>query len=312
MLYPPPVPVYRTRYAPSPTGKMHLGHARSALVAWLQARHQGGRIVLRIEDLDPPRVRPKSAEAIQRDHEWLGLDWDEGPFFQSERYGLYEAALKRLQEQGSVYPCTCSRKEWLAAASSAPHIGEGPPLYPGTCRQGPTHPERRPAWRFAFDEAETFVDGIHGEVAAPTVSDFILKRSDGLWAYQLAVVVDDAAMGITEVIRGDDLLSSTAPQLALYDALGAPRPNFAHVPLVLGSDGVRLAKRHGAVGVSDYREAGVSREAILGMLGASLGLLEDGSKGASLEGLLARFAAAQSPLMGISKEPFTLMPLEAQ
>lgn len=260
---------YRTRYAPSPTGAMHLGHARTALVAWLRARSQGGRIVMRVEDLDPPRVRPGSEASILADHEWLGLDWDEGPFRQSERYERYEAALARLRDEGRVFECTCTRKEAQAAAASAPHGSQG--RYPGTCRAGPRHPNRPAAVRFRLDDGPGFVDALQGPVEG-SGGDFIVRRSDGLWAYQLAVVVDDHEMGITEVVRGDDLLEATSLQIALYQALGWEPPAWLHVPLVLGADGARLAKRHGAVSVAAYREAGWSRPRLLGLLAESLGL----------------------------------------
>jgi len=232
---------YRTRFAPSPTGKMHPGHARTALVTWLQARRQGGKIVMRIEDIDRPRVVPGSADAIFRDHEWLGLDWDEGPVFQSSRDEAYERALSQLQKADMVYPCTCSRKE-IAAIASAPHGDEGP-RYPGTCRNGVTKPGKPPALRFVFEGSspgfEDVLCGTYPEGRAG--GDFVLRRADGVWAYQLAVVVDDAEAGITEVIRGADLLSSTPRQIALYRGLGCPVPRFAHVALVV--DGVPVLRR---------------------------------------------------------------------
>lgn len=265
---------------------MHLGHVRTHLVAYLRARSLGGAIVMRIEDLDPPRVVPGSADAFLRDHEWLGLTWDEGPHYQSARTGAYEAALATLASRGATYPCTCSRKE-IEAVASAPHGDEGP-VYPGTCRNGPTHPERAPAIRFRMPEGVTSEDVLVSEVAR-TEGDFVVRRADGLFSYQLAVVVDDAAMGITEVVRGVDILPSTPRQIALFRALGHVPPAYLHVPLVLGPDGERLAKRNGAKAVSAYREAGVSRERILGIVGASLGLVPDGVE-ASLEELAGAFS----------------------
>ena len=263
---------YRTRFAPSPTGEMHLGHARTALVAWLRARQLGGRILMRIEDLDGPRVVPGSAEAICRDHAWLGLDWDEGPVYQSARGEAYEAAFQELLRKGLVYPCTCSRKE-IAAIASAPHGDEGP-RYPGTCRRGPTRPERAAAMRFRFaDPSPGFADRIAGPYPEGAAGgDFVLRRADGMWAYQLAVVVDDAAAGITEVIRGADLLSSTPRQIALYQALELPVPAFAHVGLVLGPQGRRLSKRFGAPPIEALRESGRSPNEVIGMLAQSLGI----------------------------------------
>jgi glutamyl-tRNA synthetase len=251
---------------------MHLGHARTALVTWLRARQLGGSIVMRIEDIDGPRVVPGSAEEICRDHEWLGLGWDEGPIFQSSRDEAYEAALRRLSDQGLVYPCTCSRKE-VAAIASAPHGDEGP-RYPGTCREGPTKPERPPALRFLFaDPSPGFDDLISGPYPAGAVGgDFVLRRADGVWSYQLAVVVDDADAGITEVIRGADLLASTPRQIALYRALDLPVPRFAHIGLVVARDGRRLSKRFGATPIEAFREAGQSPGEVVGLLAHSLGL----------------------------------------
>lgn len=268
---------YRTRFAPSPTGEMHLGHARTALLTWLRARSRNGVIVMRVEDIDRPRIVPGAAEAICREHEWLGLDWDEGPFFQSDREARYEQALQALDRKGLLFPCTCSRKD-IAEAASAPH-GEDGPVYPGTCRQGPTKPSRAAAMRFCFAEPSPgFTDLFHGDLAPGLVSgDFVVRRADGLWAYQLAVVVDDASMGITEVIRGDDLLLSTPRQLALYDALGYRPPDFAHIGLVTDPSGTRLSKRHGATAIRALREGGASREQILGWLARSLGIQTDTS-----------------------------------
>ena len=263
---------YRTRFAPSPTGKMHLGHARTALVTWLRARKQRGQIVMRIEDIDRPRVVPGAADDICRDHEWLGLDWDEGPSFQSSRDGAYERALSRLQAADLAYPCTCSRKE-IAEIASAPHGDEGP-RYPGTCKSGLSHPERATATRFVLvDPSPGFEDLLCGPYPEGQVGgDFVLRRADGIWAYQLAVVVDDAEAGISEVIRGADLLSSTPRQIALYRALGYRAPRFAHIGLVVDSGGTRLSKRHGSTAISALREAGHAAEEVIGLLACSLGL----------------------------------------
>ncbi len=251
---------------------MHLGHARTALLTWLRARQQGGQIVMRIEDIDGPRVVSGAADAICRDHEWLGLDWDEGPTYQSMRDDAYEQALTALREAGLVYPCTCSRKE-IAEIASAPHDGEGP-RYPGTCRGGVTRPDRVAALRFRFDDPSPgFDDLVFGPQPAGGVGgDFVLRRADGAWAYQLAVVVDDADAGITEVIRGADLLASTPRQIALYRALGKPVPRFAHVGLVLDPDGRRLSKRFGATPIETFRDAGQRPEELVGRLAHSLGL----------------------------------------
>ena len=226
---------------------------------------------MRIEDIDRPRVVPGAAEAIFREHEWLGLDWDEGPVFQSSRDEAYEQALSQLEAAGLVYPCTCSRKE-IAEIASAPHGSDGP-RYPGTCRQGATRPGRPPASRFIFDDPSPgFEDALCGEYPEGRAGDFVLRRADGIWAYQLAVVVDDADAGVSEVIRGEDLLSSTPRQIALYRALGRPVPGFAHVSLVVDADGRRLSTRHGASSIESLREAGRSAEQVIGELACSLGL----------------------------------------
>lgn len=268
---------------------MHLGHARTALVAWLRARQRDGRIVMRIEDIDTPRVVPGSADALCRDHEWLGLTWDEGPVYQSTRGAAYEAALEQLREDGRVYPCTCSRKE-IAAVASAPHGEEGP-RYPGTCRDGAIHPDRAPALRFRFDDpSPAFDDLVAGAYPEGAVGgDFVLRRADGVWAYQLAVVVDDAEQQITEVIRGADLLSSTPRQIALHRALGHEPPGYAHVGLVVDRQGTRLSKRHGATAIAALRQSGESAEGVIGALSHSLGLVATDAP-IRPEELLSRFS----------------------
>ena len=302
----------RGRFAPSPTGALHLGNARTALLAWLQVRAAGGTFVLRVEDLDTGRVRPGKMEQQLADLRWLGLDWDEGPdvggpyapYQQSERRARYAAALERLAAAGRVYACACSRRD-IALASSAPHgISDDGPRYPGGCRglspaalaaksgDGPT------ALRFGVEPGEVcFDDLIAGrqcyEPAAES-GDFVVRRKDGVAAYQLAVVVDDAAMQITHVLRGADLLPSTARQLLLYEALGLPAPVWAHVPLLLGPDGERLSKRHGAVSLAEYRERGVRPEVLVGWLAASCGLAEAGEALRPAE-LVERFCLERLP-----------------
>ncbi|MDI4645732.1 tRNA glutamyl-Q(34) synthetase GluQRS [Cohnella hashimotonis] len=281
----------RGRFAPTPSGRLHLGNAMTALLAWLQIRSAGGEMVLRLEDLDRQRCRPELAKLLQGELRWLGLDWDEGPdvggphapYEQSGRTARYERVLDELQRQGRLYPCYCSRAD-LQAAASAPHglDAEGP-AYPGTCRQltAAERAERAlrktPSLRFAMDEEATyrFEDGIAGETAFAGASsgDFVVRRADGIVAYQLAVVADDIEMEITDVLRGWDLLDSTPRQLALYAALGATPPRFAHSPLVLGADGSRLSKRHGAVSLSELREQyDVRAERIVGFLAWLAGL----------------------------------------
>ena len=287
---PTPTPRSRGRFAPSPTGPLHLGNARTALLAWLAARSAGSTFVMRIEDLDGPRVRPGLEAAILEELAWLGLDWDEGPdvggpfgpYRQSERRVPYAAALSRLRAAGLVYPCFCSRAE-IAAATQAPHgPADDGPRYPGTCRRldashaAARSARRPPSWRFRVPEGTVvFEDGIHGrcevDVAAET-GDFVVARADGIAAYQLAVVVDDAAMRIEQVVRGDDLLPSTARQILLYRALGLAIPRFAHLPLVNGEDGTRLAKRHAALSVGALRRRGAAPGAVIALLAELSGL----------------------------------------
>ena len=260
---------------------MHLGNARTALLAWLDARARGGRILLRIEDLDRDRCRPAHADALRADLEWLGLDWDAETAPQSTRDGAYAAAVEALAAAGEVYECFCTRRE--LAVASAPHGPDAERRYPGTCRDlSPAERAarradgRRPALRVRMPtDPVTVDDRLHGPVTqdvAAVVGDVTVRRSDGLYAYQLAVVVDDAADGVTDVVRGDDLLPSTPRQVVLQRLLGLPAPAYAHVPLVLGQDGARLAKRHGAVTLAELRDAGVAAGRVVGALAASAGL----------------------------------------
>jgi glutamyl-tRNA synthetase len=265
--------IYIGRFAPSPTGALHLGTARTALLAWARARGAGGRFLLRIEDIDAPRVQAGAEAALLADLRWLGLDWDEEPVRQSERAALYAEALEALKRSGQAYPCTCSRKE-VEAAASAPH-GEDGALYPGTCRAGLSHPERVPAWRFRMDAPEPFTDGACGPQGG-LADDFVLQRADGVFSYQLACAVDDAAQGVSEAVRAADLLGSASRQQALLKALGRPVPAWYHVPLLLGADGQRLSKRHGSISVAAFREAGWSPARLGGLLAASLGWAEEG------------------------------------
>jgi glutamyl-tRNA synthetase len=284
----------RGRYAPSPTGAIHLGNARTALIAWLDARHAGDSFVLRVEDLDRARI-PEGAEArMLEDLRWLGLDWDEGPdvggpwgpYRQSERTSLYDQLLEAMLGSGHAFLCACSRAD-VARAASAPHAedDEGP-RYPGTCRDLPraevearaAAQGRRPSVRFRGGAREVAVDELHGALfpVAGGVDDFVLRRADGTASYQFAVVVDDATMGIERVVRGADLLGSTLRQVALYKAMKLPMPKFAHVPLVLAPGGERLAKRTRPVSIADLRARGVSPERVVGVLAASAGLCPKG------------------------------------
>lgn len=266
------------RLAPSPTGALHVGHARTFLIAWLAARAAGGKVVLRIEDLDASRARPEAVDLILKDLAWLGLDWDEGPCFQSRRVGAYQEALAHLKARDLVYPCTCTRAD-IARAASAPHAEDEGPVYPGTCAGRSAADaaalERPFAWRFRVPAGEVaWDDAFLGPMAIDPRSlggDFVVGRSSGEAAYQLAVVVDDAAMGVTQVVRGDDLVPSTPRQVLLYQALGWPAPTFAHVPLVVGRDGRRLAKRDESIKLSALREAGWRPETLVGILARSCG-----------------------------------------
>lgn len=281
----------RGRFAPTPSGLMHIGNARTALLAWLQIRSAGGGFILRMEDIDRPRSKPEYAERILDDLQWLGLDWDEGPdvggpcgpYVQSERTGLYHAALEKLDGAGLVYPCYCSRAELMAVASAPHGLASEGPAYPGTCRSltaGQREEKalrKTPALRFAVpDEALCYRDEAAGVQAFPPGAggDFIVRRADGILAYQLAVVVDDAAMGVTDVLRGYDLLDSTPRQIWLYEALGLETPRFAHVPLLYGPDGERLSKRHGSVALSQMRVSGIRPEAVVGLLAYWSGLTD--------------------------------------
>ena len=239
----PPLPV--GRFAPSPSGPLHFGSLLAALGSYLSIRRQGGIWRLRIEDLDPLRTVPGSEDELLRTLEGLGLEWD-GPLLrQSERSAVYEAALEQLAAQGVLFPCSCSRKEILA---TAPHLGEEGPIYPGTCRDGLRAGQKARALRLRVDASSiTFVDALYGpyqQNLAAEVGDFVLKRADGLFGYQLAVVVDDGASNVTEVVRGADLLASTPRQIYLQRLLGLPTPAYLHLPLALGDDGEKLSKRH--------------------------------------------------------------------
>jgi glutamyl-tRNA synthetase len=276
---------YRGRFAPSPTGSLHLGSAVTALFAAAAARRAGGAIVCRVEDLDPPRTIPGSEAEQLEDLTWLGLRFDEGPisggpagpYRQSERHGLYQAALDLLARGGHTYLCDCSRAE-IARIASAPHEGEEGPRYPGTCAKLGMEPrafKRPPAVRLRVpDGPVSLVDSVEGPVVADVaqaVGDFVLRRGDGVYAYQLAVVVDDLAMGITEVVRGEDLRSSAPRQALLTRLLGAEPPRYLHVPLLVGADGARLAKRSQSSTVSGQRALGRSPAAILGALASAYG-----------------------------------------
>jgi glutamyl-tRNA synthetase len=309
----------RGRFAPSPTGDLHLGGARTALCAWLAARRDRGAFLVRMEDLDRPRVVPGAAARILDDLAWLGLDWDGEVTVQSARTDRYDQALDRLRAAGHVFPCWCSRAD-IARAATAPHgPGDEGPRYPGTCRELTEEQkhqfsasDRRPSLRLRVPAGEVeWVDQVAGpqrQDVLATVGDFVLRRADGVHAYQLAVVVDDVAGGIEEVVRGDDLLSSTPRQVLLYRLLGAPAPRWAHVPLILGPDGKRLSKRHGSVAVRQLREAGLDAPRLLGQLAASLHLCSAGARVTPGE-LLPGFDPARLPHAPTVLDPADLLKL---
>jgi len=296
------------RLAPSPTGAQHLGNARTYLIAWLAARSRGGKVLLRIEDIDSPRVKPWATLQALDDLRWLGLDWDGEPMVQTERLALYEEAFARLKSRELVYPCTCTRGD-IEAAASAPHAEHEGPVYPGTCaarsvRDADLLAGQSFAWRFRTpSEAVRFHDAFRGreEMNLRQIGgDFVVWKSSGTPAYQLAVVVDDTLTGVTQVVRGDDLVPSTPRQLLLYDALGYEPPTFAHVPLVVGTDGRRLAKRHGDTRLSTLRDAGVRADAVIGLLAWSCGWLE------KIEPIDAAFLLTRFDLAAIPRSPFVL------
>ena len=318
---------YVGRLAPSPTGALHLGNVRTFMIAWLRARSQGGKVIFRMEDLDHPKDKPGAAAQAVEDLKWLGFDWDE-EHVQSQRKDIYRAALEFLRNQTIplVYPCVCSRKD-VEAAQSAPHAGEQL-YYPGTCRERfatwqdalgfknpatlqPRNPQpatpQLPCWRFkvpentvvAFDDAFA---GRYEQNVSQVLGDFPLARDEFGAGYTLACVVDDLLMGVTEVVRGDDLLAATPAQILLAKALHSNlqpstfnlQPSYCHVPLVVGRDGKRLAKRHGDTRIASYRAAGKTPEEVLGFLAASCGWAEKGER-VTLRGLLPRFDLGTIP-----------------
>ena len=315
----------RGRYAPTPSGLLHLGNARTALVAWWSIRRSGGTFLWRLEDLDPPRAMPGAAEAALRDLAWLGLDWDEGPdrggafgpYVQSLRSEHYERALRRLDAAGRLFPCRRSRKD-LRQLAAAPHTGDEPALAPYPLEWRPPPPpsgwldgfldgrSHDAAIRFRVDAGPVpFDDQMLGPCEQRVdreVGDFVLRRRDGLWAYQLAVVVDDHDMGITHVIRGDDHLNNAARQTQVYQAMGWPVPVWAHIPLIHGEDGKKLSKRHGALGIEDWATQGYPPRAMRNYL-ARLGWSHGDD-----EFFTDEQAQAWFDLNGIGKSPARLDP----
>jgi len=259
----------RTRFAPSPTGYLHVGGARTALFNWLYARHTGGTFILRIEDTDQARSTEQSVQAIFDALNWLDIDWDEGPFYQSERLNLYNDYIDRLVGQGHAYYCTCTPDEIEAMRERARATG-AKPRYDGTCREKGLPPSDGAVVRFKAPVMGTTVieDVVKGSIvfANDELDDFVLRRSDGMPTYNFAAVVDDVSMEITTIIRGDDHIMNTPKQILLYQALGRPLPVFAHVPMVLGNDRTRMSKRHGATSVTAYRDMGLLPEAFINFL----------------------------------------------
>ncbi|MBR5069273.1 MAG: tRNA glutamyl-Q(34) synthetase GluQRS [Bacteroidales bacterium] len=314
------------RFAPSPTGRMHLGNVYSALLSWLSVRSQGGTWVLRIEDLDPQRSHRIYAEQIEDDLHWLGLDWDEGglenmpanpssqqgsvSYIQSERGTIYTHYLNKLKEKGLTYPCYCTRADIMA--TQAPHEADGRVVYAGTCRPKnldqawsnvDSHPSgRKPATRIIVpDEEISFVDAHYGPLSvnlARHCGDFVLRRADGAWAYQLAVVVDDALMGITEVVRGRDLLLSAPQQIYLYRLLGFEVPTFCHLPLLCNETGQRLCKRDKSLDMGEIRRSGRSPESVLGQLAFYAGIIDRPEPVSALE-LVPEFSWTKVPVEDI-------------
>lgn len=298
------------RFAPTPSGYLHLGNLFCSLIAWLSAKSQGGEILFRSEDLDPDRSRSAYALQAQRDLEALGLFWDREESCQSRRFDFYKSQLRRLEDRGLVYPCFCSRAQLHAA--SAPHASDGEPLYAGTCRSltpaqiAEKSRTRSPALRLRVPEETIAFEDLHygpqSQYLPTGCGDFILRRSDGVYAYQLAVVADDGNMGVTQVVRGRDLLSSTPRQILLYRLLGYPEPEFGHTPLLVSSDGRRLSKRDGDTSLAGILGRGYSPRDVVGALACLAGLLPEPAPAAPEE-LLPLFAWEKLPREDIPLPP---------
>jgi len=297
----------RVRFAPSPTGRLHIGNARTALYNWLFARHCGGTVILRIEDTDRERTADHFERDILEGLQWLAIDWDEGPgrggdygpYRQCERLDMYDACLKELIAAGKVYPCYCSDEE-LEHERQAQILRKEPPRYSGRCRtlsrEAAQRYERagvKPAWRYRVEEGEVgFLDLIKGSMqfSADAIGDFIIVRSNGIPAYNFAAVIDDHLMEVSHVIRGEDHLSNTALQILLYQALGFDPPQFAHHSLILGTDRTKLSKRHGTVSVSDFRDAGILSAALANYLSLLGGSAARGKEVISREDMIGHFS----------------------
>ncbi len=288
------------RFAPSPTGRMHLGNVFSALLSWLSVKSKKGQWLLRIEDIDPQRSRQTYADLLMKDLEWLGLTWDGTPVYQHERGEFYQEAFERLRVKGLTYPCYCTRADLLA--TQAPHESDGRVVYKGTCRNLPPQPGKAAATRLIVPQrAITFTDGHYGTHTvdlSKDVGDFIIRRKDGAWAYQLAVVVDDALMGVTEVVRGRDLLLSTPQQMYVAELLGYPAPHFIHLPLLYNTEGQRLSKRDNSLDMGSLREH-YQAEEIIGQLAFWAGLQTEASP-ITAENLIPLFSWNKIPCKDIT------------
>ncbi len=304
-----------TRLAPSPTGALHLGNAQTFLINWALARRNGWQVHLRIDDLDTPRTKPGAEAQAVEDLQWLGLDWNQGPVRQTDDLHPYFQALDQLQKKNLIYPCTCTRRD-IQAAASAPHDDHHDLRYPGTCRSsGNPSAAEGAAWRVRVpDEPVDFEDqclGAQSINVQEQVGDFVVKTKSNLPAYQLAVVVDDAAGGVSDVVRGADLLDSTPRQLWLYRWLGIrPEPRYWHVPLVVGTDGRRLAKRHGDTRIATLRNHGAAPEQVIGLLGGLLGL-QDHREPMRLVDFVERLDMAALPRGPLRLDPAWVQAIEA-
>ena len=264
------------RFAPTPSGRMHLGNVFAALIAWLSVRSRNGALVLRMEDLDTQRTNAEYAEQLRRDLKWLGLDWDLETAPQSQRSAVYDRYFEKLLDEGLLYPCYCTRSQLHSV--NAPHLSDGTYVYPGTCRELKTPPENRlPSWRVKVPTDQWTVDdllqGIYQEDLSTHCGDFVVRRADGVYVYQLAVTVDDGEAGVTEVVRGLDLLSSAPRQMYLQKLFGFPHPTYGHVPLLMAPDGRRLSKRDQDMDLG-YLQQHYTPQQLIGILAYTAGLLE--------------------------------------
>ena len=263
------------RFAPTPSGRMHLGNVFAGLLAWLSVKSKGGQMVLRMEDLDTLRTSAEFAQILREDLTWLGLSWDIETPPQSRRSQVYDRYFEKLRELGLLYPCYCTRSQ--LHSPNAPHLSDGTYVYPGTCRNLQNPPDRAPAWRVKVPDTlwqvEDLCQGVYRENLATDCGDFVVRRADGVYVYQLAVTVDDGEAGVTEVVRGCDLLSSAPRQMYLQELFGFPHPQYAHVPMLLSGDGRRLSKRDKDLDLGALRQR-MSAPALIGKLAFACGLLD--------------------------------------